>query len=66
VIAPMPGMILKVFVKNKMEIKKGDPLVILKAMKMENIIRSPVKAVIHKVLVEEGLAVEKNQDLILF
>src|ERR1035437_287512 len=39
--APMPGMVLKVFVKEGMEIKKGDNLFILEAMKMENIIKAP-------------------------
>jgi len=64
--APMPGMILKVSVKDGIKVEKGDPLVILKAMKMENIIKSPGRALIQKVLVKEGQAVEKNQDLILF
>ncbi|MBR9999664.1 MAG: biotin/lipoyl-binding protein [Cyclobacteriaceae bacterium] len=64
--APMPGMILKVMVKDGTRVEKGDPLVVLKAMKMENVIKSPGKASISKVLVREGQAVEKNDDLILF
>jgi biotin carboxyl carrier protein len=64
--APMPGMILKIPVKSGDTVEKGDALVILKAMKMENIIKSPAKSLIQKVLVSEGQAVEKNQDLILF
>jgi len=64
--APMPGMIMKISVKDGDPVEKGDPILILKAMKMENIIKSPGKAVIRKVLISEGQAVEKNQDLILF
>lgn len=64
--APMPGMILKIVVQDGETVEKGDVLVILKAMKMENIIKSPGKTRIQKVMVKEGQAVEKNQDLILF
>jgi biotin carboxyl carrier protein len=64
--APMPGMILKVMVKSGTEVEKGDPLVVLKAMKMENVIKSPGKASISRIMVTEGQAVEKNEDLILF
>ena len=64
--APMPGMILKVLVTEGTEVEKGEPLVILKAMKMENVIKSPGKACISRILVKEGQAVEKNEDLILF
>jgi biotin carboxyl carrier protein len=64
--APMPGMILKVLVKEGTEVEKDEPLVILKAMKMENVIKSPGKAGISRILVKEGQAVEKNEDLIFF
>jgi len=64
--APMPGLIVKINVKEGDSIEKGAPLLILKAMKMENIIKSPDTLKIKKVMIREGQAVEKNQDLILF
>lgn len=64
--APMPGMIMEINVKDGDSVEKGDTLLILKAMKMENIIKSPGQVKIKKVLISEGQAVEKNQDLILF
>jgi biotin carboxyl carrier protein len=64
--APMPGRILNVFAKKGKQVDTGDPLLILNAMKMENIIKSPVRAVIREVMIREGQVVEKNQDLILF
>ncbi len=64
--APMPGMIVRVLVREGDHVVKGDPIVILKAMKMENIIRAPGHGVIHKILVQDDDTVEKNQDLIHF
>lgn len=64
--APMPGMILKILVKEGQEVEKDEPLLVLKAMKMENVIKSPGKAGISRIPVKEGQAVEKNEDLILF
>jgi len=64
--APMPGLVLNVMVKESSEIKKGDNLLILEAMKMENILKSPTDGTIKKVLVVKGDKVEKNQILIQF
>lgn len=64
--APMPGMVLKVLVKEGDEIKKGDALLVLEAMKMENIIKSPTDGTIKKIAAVTGVAVEKNQLLIQF
>jgi len=47
-------------------VKKGDTLLILEAMKMENALKSPADGVIKKVAVSKGMAVEKNQLLIEF
>ena len=46
--------------------KKGDALLILEAMKMENVIKSPIDGVIKQIVVSEKQAVDKNQALILF
>jgi len=64
--APMPGMVLKILVKDGDEVKKGDPLLVLEAMKMENILKSPTDGVIKKIAAVTGVAVEKNQLLIQF
>ncbi len=64
--APMPGVILEVKVNGSADIKKGDPLVVLEAMKMENVIKSPVDATIKDVLVQKGDKVEKNAILVAF
>src|ERR1035437_3214637 len=64
--APMPGLVLDVRVSEGDTVKKGDPILVLEAMKMENIIKSPTDGVIKKINVKKGLAVEKNQVLINF
>jgi|SRR6185312_4502422 len=64
--APMPGMVLKVFVDEGMEIKKGDNLFILEAMKMENIIKAPADVTVKKVKIKPGDKVEKGQVLLMF
>ncbi|HEY5325594.1 MAG TPA: acetyl-CoA carboxylase biotin carboxyl carrier protein subunit [Mucilaginibacter sp.] len=64
--APMPGMVLKVFVNEGMEVKKGDNLFILEAMKMENIIKSPADVIVKTVKIKPGDKVEKGQILMLF
>ena len=64
--APMPGMVLKIFAAEGNEIKKGDNLFVLEAMKMENIIKSPADVVIKKIKIKSGDKVEKGQILIEF
>jgi biotin carboxyl carrier protein len=64
--APMPGLILSVDVEVGQEVKEDDTLLILEAMKMENIITSPRDGVIKSIVVGNGDAVEKNQLLIEF
>jgi biotin carboxyl carrier protein len=64
--APMPGLVLKVLVEEGTEVKKGDNLVILEAMKMENILKSSTDGVVKKILIKQGDKVEKNQILVQF
>lgn len=64
--APMPGMVLKMLVNEGDAVKKGDGLLVLEAMKMENIIKSPADGVVKKISAVQGTAVEKNQLLIQF
>jgi biotin carboxyl carrier protein len=64
--APMPGMVLNILVGEGQQVKKGDSLLVLEAMKMENVLKSPTDGVIKKVVATKGNAVEKNQLLIQF
>jgi len=64
--APMPGLVLKVFVTEGMEIKKGDNLFVLEAMKMENIIKAPSDVTVKTIKIKPGDKVEKNQVLMMF
>jgi len=62
--APMPGLIVDVMVKVGQEIEEGTPLLVLSAMKMENIILSQGEGVIKSIEVKKDDAVEKGQLII--
>lgn len=64
--APMPGLIINLKVNEGDAVKAGDQLLILEAMKMENILKSPGDGVVKKINVKKGDSVEKNQVLIEF
>ncbi len=64
--APMPGLVIELKIEEGQEVKAGEPLLILEAMKMENIIKSPREGQIKSILVKKGQSVEKNQILIKF
>lgn len=64
--APMPGLVLSVLVAEGDEVKKGDNLLVLEAMKMENMLKSPTDGIIKKVEIKQGDKVEKNALLIHF
>jgi biotin carboxyl carrier protein len=63
--APMPGLVLKILVEPGQAIKKGDPVLILEAMKMENVFKSATDAVVKEVKVKERTAVEKGEVLVI-
>ena len=60
----IPGTILKVFVKEGQKVKKGDHLLILEAMKMNNVILAPMNCTIAKLHVYSGIRVANNQLLV--
>lgn len=64
--APMPGLILDVNIQPGDEVKEGDFLLVLEAMKMENTLTAPRDGVIKSVSINKGETVEKNQLLIEF
>jgi biotin carboxyl carrier protein len=61
----MPGMVLKVLVTPGQAIQKGDPVLILEAMKMENVFKAAADAVVKEIKVSERTAVEKGEVLIV-
>ncbi len=62
--APMPGMVLKILVGPGDQVQKGDALMILEAMKMENILKAAGPGTIKSVKVAERTAVEKGAILL--
>lgn len=63
--APMPGTVLSVKVSNGQAVKKGDVLVVLEAMKMENEIYAPCDGTVASVSVSNGEAVESGKVLVV-
>ncbi len=61
--APMPGNILSVSVKAGDAVKKGQIVMILEAMKMENEILSPVDGTVANVFVQQGATVNSDDAL---
>lgn len=64
--APMPGLVLRLEAAIGDEVQKGDALLVLEAMKMENVIKSPTDGKVKTIKVSNGEAVEKNQILLEF
>ncbi len=64
--APMPGLIIDLKVKAGDQVNPGDALLILEAMKMENILKSPGAGTVKAVKVKKGDSVEKGTVLLEF
>ena len=62
--APMPGKVLEVLVKEGQDVAEGDPMLVLEAMKMENVLRSAGEGSVGRIHVDAGQAVEKDAVLI--
>jgi biotin carboxyl carrier protein len=63
--APMPGKVVKVLVKVGDEVKEGQGLVVVEAMKMENELKSPKAGKVVELLAKEGTTVENNAKLVV-
>lgn len=64
--APLPGVIVEVTVKVGDEVKRGDTVAVLDAMKMENNITAERAGRIAQICVEPGLSVMEGTDLVVF
>jgi biotin carboxyl carrier protein len=64
--APMPGLLRDILVSEGQEVKTGEILIVLEAMKMENNIKSPSDLKIKSIVAKKGDTVEKNQLIMLF
>ncbi|WP_116105623.1 acetyl-CoA carboxylase biotin carboxyl carrier protein subunit [Lewinella sp. IMCC34191] len=64
VTAPMPGLILDVLVEVGQAVEGGTPLLVLEAMKMENVLKADGEGTVKAIRVKKGEAVEKRQLLI--
>ena len=64
--APMPGLIVKVNIQVGDVVKAGDALLVLEAMKMENMIKASAEAKVSQIKIKKGDSVEKGQVLIEF
>jgi 3-methylcrotonyl-CoA carboxylase alpha subunit len=62
----MPGKVVAVLVKNGQEVRKGEPLVIMEAMKMEHTISAPSDGVVEEVLYQVGDQVADGAPLLAF
>jgi biotin carboxyl carrier protein len=62
--APMPGVVVEIPVKEGQEVKRGDIVVILESMKMQNEFKAPRDGKVHTIRVEPGNKVEQNAILL--
>ena len=65
-LSPMPGLLVSVFAEPGQEVKAGEQLAVIEAMKMENVLRAEQDVVVAKVLAEAGSTLEVDQPIIEF
>ena len=64
--APMPGAVVKINCRQGEMVRKGDVLIVLEAMKMENEIHSPIDGFIKEICVKEGMTVASEEVMAIF
>ena len=62
--APMPGMVVAILLTEGQEVKKGQVMLILESMKMQNELKAPRDGVMGRVRVKAGESVEQRQTLL--
>ena len=65
-ISPMPGLVKSISIKKGQPIKQGQELIVIEAMKMENILKSEKECIVDDVLIKEGSSVSTDEVLITF
>jgi biotin carboxyl carrier protein len=65
-ISPMPGLVLEVLVEVGQKVNTGEKLLILEAMKMENVIKVPADGIVQSIAIKKGQSIEKGQLLMEF
>jgi len=66
VVAPMPGLIVRVGVAVGDQVGAGQAVLVMEAMKMENELRAPGAGTVKAILVQPGVAVERGAVLVTF
>ena len=64
--APMPGLIVNITASEGQSLKKGDAILVLEAMKMENVLKAPADVTVKQIKVSLKQAVEKGEVLVEF
>lgn len=64
--APMPGLVVQIRVEPGQQVSVGDPLLVIEAMKMENVLKAKTAGTVKLVPVTIGLSVEKGDTLVEF
>ena len=64
VTAQIPGLVTRIFHNLGDPVEEGEPLFLMEAMKMENVIKAPVSGVIRKISIREGQTVDKGTSII--
>jgi biotin carboxyl carrier protein len=64
IVAPLPGMILKILVRNGQKLKSGETVIKMEAMKMENEIKTDQDGIVKQIYVKEGDTVLENSPLL--
>jgi biotin carboxyl carrier protein len=65
VVAPMPGKIVKITVREDQSVGEGEPLLIMEAMKMQNELKAQRSGIVRQIQVKEGEAVAPQQVLLI-
>ena len=64
-LAPMPGKVVRILVAEGDEVEKGQGVIVVEAMKMQNEIKSPKKGVVKKIATTEGATVNAGDPLVV-